>query len=60
VGDECRKCGESVIKKSPKKKKKKPNQSYYYEYYLFCPSCKTMYMVEEAKRVIDKTNMLFE
>tara|TARA_R110002033_G_scaffold171040_2_gene215394 strand:+ start:2510 stop:3247 length:738 start_codon:yes stop_codon:yes gene_type:complete len=60
VGDECRKCGEPVIKKSPKKKKIKANQSYYFEYYLFCPSCKTMYMTEDGKREIINENKLFE
>jgi ribonuclease HI len=60
VGDECRKCGEPVIKKFPKKKNVKANQSYYYEYYLFCPSCKTMYMTEDGKREIVNENKLFE
>lgn len=59
-GDECRKCGEPVIKKTPKKKNIKPNQSYYFEYYLFCPSCKTMYMTEDGKREIVNENKLFE
>lgn len=60
VGDNCRKCGEAVIKKIPKKKKIKPNQSYFFEYYLFCPCCKTMYMTEEGKRKIVNENKLFE
>lgn len=59
-GDNCRKCNNPVIKKVPKKKKTKPNQKYYYEYYLFCPSCKTMYMVENGKREIQTENGLFE
>jgi len=58
-GDECRKCGDLVIKKAPKKKKIKSNQSYYFEYYLYCPTCKTMYMVEEAKRQMGNANNLF-
>lgn len=49
-GDTCRKCNTPVIKKQTKKKTLKPNQEYYFDYYLLCPSCKTMYMVEEAKR----------
>lgn len=49
-GDLCRKCSTAVIKKHPKRRALKPNQEYYFEYYLFCPNCKTMYMVEEAKR----------
>ncbi|MFD0836693.1 ribonuclease HI [Mariniflexile aquimaris] len=51
-GDSCRKCHTSVIKKTPKSKKAKQGQTYYFEYYLFCPTCKTMYFVEEAKREI--------
>lgn len=52
-GDLCRKCGEPVIKRIPSKSRKiKPNQTYYFEYYLYCPSCKNMYLVEEAKREI--------
>lgn len=52
-GDPCRNCGVAVIKKTPSKSRKiKPNQTYYFEYYLYCPSCKNMYMVEEAKRLI--------
>lgn len=59
-GDSCRKCNTSVIKKQPKKKTLKPNQEYYFDFYLFCPSCKTMYMVEEAKRFgINRENGLF-
>lgn len=49
-GDPCRKCRTEVVKKATKKKIVKPGQTYYFEYYLLCPSCKTMYMVEEAKR----------
>lgn len=47
--DLCRKCNTPVEKKQPKHIKKPKPWSYYYEYYLLCPSCKTMYMVEEAK-----------
>lgn len=60
VGDKCRKCGEPVIKKTPKKRKIKTNQLYYYEYYLYCPSCKTMYMTEDGKKAIVNENKLFE
>ncbi|MDO7170550.1 ribonuclease HI [Mariniflexile sp. AS56] len=58
-GDSCRKCNTTVIKKTPKSKKVKPDQTYYFEYYLFCPTCKTMYFVEEAKREISQQNNLF-
>ncbi len=49
-GDICRKCNTPVIKKQTKKKNLKPNQEYFFEYYLLCPNCKTMYMVDAAKR----------
>lgn len=52
-GDPCRKCASAVIKKQPKKKNVKPSQTYYFDYYLYCPGCKTMYMVEDAKRNIN-------
>lgn len=48
-GQPCRKCGTPVIKQATKKQPK-ANQTYYFEYYLHCPTCHTMYMVEEAKR----------
>jgi ribonuclease HI len=58
-GDPCRKCGIGVVKKQTKKKMAKPGQTYYYEYTLICPGCKTMYLVEEAKReIVDKDNNL--
>jgi ribonuclease HI len=51
-GQPCRKCGEPVIKRIPNKKNQK-DKAYTYAYYFFCPnpSCKTMYMVDEAKQV---------
>ena len=49
-GAACRKCGTKVVKKQTKKKVAKPGQTYYYEYFLLCPSCKTMYFIEDAKR----------
>jgi ribonuclease HI len=58
-GDRCRKCDAQVIKRTPKKKTLRPNQTYYFEYYLFCPSCQTMYMVEDAKREITGGSGLF-
>lgn len=60
--DPCRKCGTTVIKKQTKKKIPKPDQTYYFEYYLLCPNCKTMYMLEEAKRNVEtgsQSNNLF-
>ena len=58
-GDKCRKCGVEVIKKPPKSKKRKPGQTYYFEYYLFCPSCKRIYLVEDARREIPPEISLF-
>ncbi len=52
VGQACRKCGTPVEKRIPKKKTVKANQAYYFAWYLYCPGCKAMYMVEEAKREV--------
>jgi len=60
VGDRCRKCNTPIIKKIPKRKKMKEGQDYYYDYYLFCPNCKAMYMVDEAKRFITSDGRLFK
>jgi ribonuclease HI len=51
-GDPCRKCNTAVVKQFPKKKAPKPGQTYYFAYYLYCPGCKTIYHLEEAKREI--------
>lgn len=51
-GGGCRKCSGRLIKKPTKRKPLKPGQSYYYDWYLFCPGCGTMYMVNEAKRMV--------
>nr|WP_129678213.1 ribonuclease HI [Candidatus Chloroploca sp. Khr17] len=52
AGQACRKCGTPVVKQVPRKQPK-ATQSYYFEYYLYCPSCHAMYMVEDAKRFFD-------
>jgi ribonuclease HI len=51
-GGPCRKCGGILQKRPTKQKTLKPNQTYYYEWFLFCSSCGTMYMVNEAKRIV--------
>ncbi len=51
-GGACRKCQTPLIKKETKKKAAKPGQAYCYDWYLFCPGCGTMYMVEAAKRML--------
>jgi len=56
-GQLCRKCSTPVVKKVPRRKKK-PGQTYYYEYYLYCPNCNSMYMVEEAKRQCETQTLL--
>jgi len=54
-GDSCRKCGTSLEKRTPRGKRK-ATRSYYFEWYLYCPGCKTLYMVDEAKRSIDRSS----
>lgn len=57
-GDKCRHCDTPVTKKTTKNKKLKENQAYYFEYYMYCPNCKAMYMVEDAKRYVDNPETL--
>jgi len=52
TGTNCKKCGHPLVKKHPKHTKKTLEKQYYYEYYHHCPSCKTNYMLPEAKRDI--------
>lgn len=60
-GQSCRNCGTAVVKRVPKKRTVKPGQSYYFPWYLYCPGCKNMYMVEEAKvQVGESGQRLFE
>lgn len=54
-GQPCRNCGTSVVKRVPKKRTGKPGKSYYFAWYLYCPGCKNMYMIEEAKVEVGKT-----
>jgi ribonuclease HI len=55
AGDPCRKCSTPVTKQTPRKKH---SRDFYYEFYLLCPKCKTMYMVEEAKRLVEQSPSL--
>jgi len=50
AGEPCRKCDTPLVKQASKRKKRKPGQQFYYEWYLYCPGCKSMYMVEAGKR----------
>jgi len=52
IWETCKKCGAELEKKIPKHTKKTLEKQYYYEYYHHCPSCKTNYMLEAAKRDI--------
>jgi hypothetical protein len=52
----CRKYSTPVIKK---KGRWKPSRDYYYEFHLFCPKCQTAYHVEEAKRFVEQSPLLF-
>jgi len=52
AGQPCRKCGYPIEKKTPKRRQLK-GKAFYYEYYFGCPRCKTMYFVDEAKRLLD-------
>jgi len=50
---DCKKCQNPLVKKYPKHTKKTLEKQYYYEYFHHCPSCKTNYMLVEAKREIN-------
>jgi uncharacterized protein with PIN domain len=52
-GQPCRHCGTPVVKKV-RHRRISPRRAYYYAWTLFCENCKTMYLVEEAKRFVDK------
>ncbi len=56
-GDLCKKCLTPVIKKTTSYKSIKKNKAYHFEYYLLCPNCKAMYMVEEAKVFTKQDNL---
>lgn len=56
-GDLCKKCLTPVVKKTTSNNSIKKNRSYHYKYYLICPNCKTMYMVEEAKIFTEPDNL---
>lgn len=56
-GQPCSKCSTPVIKKTPRRQKLKPGQLYYFKYYLVCPNCRTMYMVEAAKQLVNAAEL---
>ena len=49
-GQPCRHCGTPVVKRVPRPRKLKEGQAYRFAWYLYCPGCKAMYLVEEAKQ----------
>ncbi|MHB8819081.1 MAG: hypothetical protein ACYC7M_08470, partial [Bellilinea sp.] len=51
AGQPCRKCGTPVEKRVPSRKIS-ARQKHYYAYYLICPNCGTMYLVDEARREV--------
>ncbi len=51
AGQPCRKCGTPVEKRVPSRKIS-ARQKHYYTYYLICPNCGTMYLVDEARREV--------
>lgn len=51
-GQPCRKCSTPVVRRAPRRRKRQAGQRYYYEYYLFCPGCSTLYLIDEAKRPV--------
>ena len=51
AGQPCRICGTPVVRQTPSRKIK-PDQTYYYAWYLVCPNCKTIYLVDEARRAL--------
>ena len=61
-GQPCRKCGAPVVRKAhgkkprPKSPQQKKPGGYYFEWWLKCPNpkCKTLYMVEAAKRLFEQ------
>jgi ribonuclease HI len=52
AGVDCKKCQNPLVIKYPKHTKKTLEKQYYYEYFHHCESCKTNYMLQEAKRDI--------
>jgi ribonuclease HI len=55
-GEPCRKCSTPVVKRNGRRK---PGRDYYYEFHLFCPTCKTAYHIEGAKRFVEQPPSLF-
>ena len=49
-GQPCRQCGTPVEIETHNSPPKKRKGDYYFEWWLKCPGCHTLYMIESAKR----------
>lgn len=54
-GQPCRRCETPVIKRvqSPKARK---GRKFYFAYYFYCPKCKAVFLIDEAKRLFEPQN----
>ncbi len=50
-GTPCFKCGTPVVKREPKLKPKH-GLTHCYQWFMYCPSCKSTYTTEDAKRIV--------
>lgn len=57
-GQPCRKCLTPVVKKTTQVKPR-GGRTYFYAYCLRCPKCRTVYMVESARRKFPEEEHLF-
>lgn len=57
-GEPCRKCDTPLVRRDSQSKKTKPGQTYYYAWHLYCPGCRAMYLVDDAKRDLTETSSL--
>lgn len=53
AGQPCEHCKTPVEKKNRTNMKTKPGQEYYFLYWFYCPNCKAIYHVEDAKVYCD-------
>jgi hypothetical protein len=58
AGEPCRACGTNVERREHAKPPKYKAGSYYFSWWLACPSCKALYMIESAKVMFDAGPML--
>lgn len=53
VGQPCRHCATPVVRREHVTPPKYKAGSYYYEWWLACPKCRALYMIEAAKVLFD-------